>query len=99
MHLFHDFSRNPERNIGRPKGWMTDEFVKDWLAVVWKQKARGASEKMEDVGVRCIKGTRNFRNQATISHRSMNTDEVVIPAGETSQLQELYVAVNRLFKG
>jgi len=29
----------------------------------------------------------------------MNTDEVVIPAGETSQLQELYVAANRLFKG
>jgi len=54
MHLFHDFSRNPEGNIGRPKGWMTDEFVKDWFAVVCKQKARGASEKMEDVGVRCI---------------------------------------------
>jgi len=29
----------------------------------------------------------------------MNTDEVVIPAGKASQLHELYVAVNRLFKG
>jgi len=54
MRLFHVFSRNSEGNIGRPEGWMTNEFVKDWLAVVCKQKARGASEKMEDVSVRCI---------------------------------------------
>jgi len=54
MHLFHDFTQNPEGNIGRPKGWMANEFVKGWLAVVCKQKDRGASEKMEDVGVRCI---------------------------------------------
>ena len=47
MHLFHNFSRNPEGNIGRPEGWMTDEFV-------CKQKARGDSEKMEDGGVSCI---------------------------------------------
>lgn len=29
----------------------------------------------------------------------MITDEVVVPAGKTSQLQELHVAVNGLFKG
>jgi hypothetical protein len=29
----------------------------------------------------------------------MNTHEVVTPAGETSQLHELYVVVNRMFKG
>jgi hypothetical protein len=54
IHLFHVFSWDPEGNIGRPKGWMTDEFVKDWLALVCKQKARSSSEKMEDVGVRYI---------------------------------------------
>ena len=46
-----------------------------------------------------FKGHFNSRNQATISHRSMKTDEVVVHAGETPQLQKLYVVVNRLFKG
>jgi hypothetical protein len=54
MHVFHNFSQNLEGNIGRTEMWMTDEFMKDWLAVVCKQRARGASEKMGDVGVRCI---------------------------------------------
>ena len=54
IHLLHDFAQNPEGNIGRPKGWMANEFVKNWLAVVCKQKVRGAFEKMEGVGVRCI---------------------------------------------
>lgn len=38
MHLFHNFSQNPEGNIGRTEMWMTDEFMKDWLAEVCKQR-------------------------------------------------------------
>jgi hypothetical protein len=71
-------------------GWMDGNLVADWLKTVWGKH----------VGLRrpqSILILDAYRSHLTESVKKLNTNLVIIPRGMTSQLQVLYVVVNKPF--
>jgi hypothetical protein len=78
------------------KGWMTNELMTDWVKVVWKRRRGTLLDKRGMLVLDSFKG--HLTQQVEEEMRKANTDLVVIPGGMTSQLQVLYVVINKPFR-
>ena len=74
---------------------MTNEFMKDWLLVVWNR--RPGALVLDAFQEHLTPGKRKEKKN-TITGSSKNTDPVMVSGGMTSQMQVLNIVVNTLQK-
>ena len=104
LHVILNCKTMPKEKLPRgvnvrcqPKCWMTNEFMKDWLLVVWNRRPGALPSKQGMLVSDKFKGHLTPGKRATITGRSINTDPVITPVGMTSQMQMLDI-VNKRFR-
>ena len=85
LHVILNCKTMPKEKLPRgvnvrcqPKCWMTNEFMKDWLLVVWNRRPGALPSKQGMLVLDAFKGHLTPGKKATITGRSMNTDPLVI---------------------
>ena len=73
----------------KPKGWTTNQLMKDWLLVIWNRRPGEILRKQGMLVVDVFKRHLTPEIEATFTGHSMNTDLGIIPGGMTLQLQVL----------
>jgi hypothetical protein len=79
------------------KGWMTEEFMVEWLREVWQRRPGAFLKKRGMLVSDAFKGHLTEKVK-TVASSLLNIDLLIIPGGMTSQLQVLDLVANKPFK-
>lgn len=80
----------------QPKGWMTEELMKDWIDVVWNKRPGAMLQPKSLLVLDAFKG--HTTDPVKNALKKKKSDIGIIPGGMTSQLQPLDVCLNKPVK-